>query len=380
LVILSYSAILTKIARDLAVIFIGFEAFPDYNLGSMNLPFSLKKNVSLKALNTFGIDAYAQTFVKLTSLEQVEGFYAYLQAHPEMAQLPRLILGGGSNLILSDQAAGIVIQIGLLGKTIVDTSPEQVIVQAQAGENWHEFVLWTLAQGLGGLENLSLIPGTVGASPIQNIGAYGIELQDYFLDLTAFDLKSGQVIRMSKAECQFAYRDSIFKRSEYQDLIILEVRFALPVEWQPRLDYGDIKKALAEMGVTSPGPADVSRAVIQIRQSKLPDPRLIGNAGSFFKNPMVTAEVQQRILSQFPECVSYRQANGDYKLAAGWLIEQCGWKGRQHGNVGVYQKQALVLVNLGGATGENVRDIAQMICADVMLKFGVALEVEPVFF
>jgi UDP-N-acetylmuramate dehydrogenase len=341
----------------------------------MNMPLSLLKNVDLKSLNTFGIAATAHNFLRIDYVEQL----SQLREDTALSVMPRLILGGGSNLVLSDKLDSLVVQIALQGKQIVVEDAANVYVCAQAGEKWHEFVLWTLQQGLGGLENLSLIPGTVGAAPIQNIGAYGVELQDNFHQLTAFDFSSGEIVTLDKAACKFAYRDSIFKR-EYKDrMVILDVTFALPKVWQARLNYGDIAQHLATKNIHQPRPADVSDAIIFIRQSKLPDPAVIGNAGSFFKNPIVGADLRDALLASYPMLVSYPQSVGQYKLAAGWLIEQCGWKGKSLGQVGVYEKQALVLVNLGGATGSEVRRIAQQIQADVLSRFGVSLEIEPVF-
>jgi UDP-N-acetylmuramate dehydrogenase len=273
----------------------------------------------------------------------------------------------------------VVLQIALQGKCIVSEDEANMYVRAEAGEKWHEFVLWTLRQGFAGLENLSLIPGSVGAAPIQNIGAYGVELQDYFHQLIAFDFLSGETITLDKTACKFAYRDSIFKH-EYKDrMVILSVTFALPKVWQARLGYGDVAQHLAAKSIDNPTPTDVSEAIISIRQSKLPDPAIIGNAGSFFKNPIVNVDLRDALLKNYPAIVSYVQTDRQYKLAAGWLIEQCGWKGKSLGQVGVYEKQALVLVNHGGATGMEVRQIALQIQADVLAKFGVRLEVEPVF-
>lgn len=341
----------------------------------MNMPLSLQKNVSLQALNSFGIAATAQYFLKIEHAEQL----SQLRNDASLSAMPRLVLGGGSNLVLSDTVDALVLQLALAGKTI-DTEDEHfVYVCAAAGERWHEFVLWTLQQGLGGLENLSLIPGTVGAAPIQNIGAYGVEMQDCFHHLTAFDFLTGQTVTLDKEACRFAYRDSIFKH-EYRDrMVILSVTFALPKAWQARLNYGDVAQFLSAKNITQPQPKDLSDAIISIRQSKLPDPALIGNAGSFFKNPIVPASLRDSLVASYPGMVSYLQSDGCYKLAAGWLIEQCGWKGKSLGHVGVYHKQALVLVNLGAATGTEVRRLAQQIQADVRAKFDVALEVEPVF-
>ncbi|BBB65847.1 UDP-N-acetylenolpyruvoylglucosamine reductase [Undibacterium sp. YM2] len=331
---------------------------------------------SLQNLNTFGIAAHASQFLRIQQLAQLQAIFA----DGQLKTLPRLILGGGSNLVLSDHVDALVLQMCMKGREILSEDDNYVYVQAAAGENWHEFVLWTLEQGLGGLENLSLIPGTVGAAPIQNIGAYGIEIQEVFSSLSAFDFVTGQLVEIDRAACRFAYRDSIFKQ-EYKDrMVILSVRFALPKRWQARLGYADVSQYLSQHRIANPGARDISEAVIAIRQAKLPDPASIGNAGSFFKNPIVSASLRDSLLAVYPGLVSYQQDSGDYKLAAGWLIDQCGWKGRQLGKAGVYEKQALVLVNHGGASGAEVRALAQAIQADVMGKFGVLLEVEPVFF
>lgn len=331
---------------------------------------------SLQSMNTFGIAARARQFLRIEQLAQLQAIFADAQ----LKALPRLILGGGSNLVLSDQVDALVLQMGLKGRQILGEDEDYVYVQAAAGENWHEFVLWTLEQGLGGLENLSLIPGTVGAAPIQNIGAYGIEIQDVFTSLTVFDFVTGEQVDIDKAKCRFAYRDSIFKQ-EYKDrMVIVSVRFALAKKWQARLGYVDVAQYLSLHQIDSPTAKDVSAAIIAIRRAKLPDPAKIGNAGSFFKNPIVSATQRDSLLAAHPALVSYQQDSGDYKLAAGWLIDQCGWKGRQLGKAGVYEKQALVLVNHGGATGAEVRALAQAVQADVYARFAVFLEIEPVFF
>lgn len=336
---------------------------------------SLQTDYPLQKLNSFGIDAYAQEFLSIDNIAQLHA----LRANTALASMPKLILGGGSNLVLSDRVPGLVVKISLMGKEVLSEDDEHVYVRAEAGENWHAFVRWTLEQGYGGLENLSLIPGTVGAAPIQNIGAYGLEMQDVFHSLDAFDLSTGEVLTMRKAACRFAYRDSIFKHDYKDRMVILGIVFALPKKWIPKLDYADVARYLADKEIASPTPLDVSNAVIAIRQSKLPDPAVIGNAGSFFKNPIVSATLRDELLHSYPKMVSYPQPGGDYKLAAGWLIEECGWKGKSLGSAGVYEKQALVLVNLGGATGVEVRRLAQQIQRDVQKKFAVRLEVEPVF-
>ncbi|WP_295995227.1 UDP-N-acetylmuramate dehydrogenase [Rugamonas sp.] len=336
---------------------------------------AVQHHFPLQSLNTFGIAAYAQRYLRVDSVERLRAALA----DPALAALPRLVLGGGSNLLLTGDVAGLVLHIAIEGRAIVGGDDDYSYVRAAAGENWHGFVQWTLAQGLGGLENLALIPGTVGAAPIQNIGAYGAETQDLFHSLTAFDPASGATIVIDKAGCRFAYRDSYFKHDGGRDLIIVDVTFALPKRWRPNLRYAELAQALAEQGMAAPTAQQVADAVIAIRRRKLPDPQAIGNAGSFFKNPLVSGEQCARLLERFPGLVHHRQADGGEKLAAGWLIDQCGWKGRSLGAAGVYAQQALVLVNNGGATGADVTRLAAAIQADVEARYGVRLEPEPVF-
>ncbi|HWW03733.1 UDP-N-acetylmuramate dehydrogenase [Collimonas sp.] len=337
------------------------------------LPFQF--DFSLRRHNTFGIDAKTHAYLPVTSLETLQALRSDLDA----TRLPRLVLGGGSNLVLTQDFPGLVLHMCNRGREIVASDDDAVYVRAAAGENWHELVLWTLEQGLAGLENLSLIPGNVGAAPIQNIGAYGIELQERFHGLTALDMESGEILHLDRDACAFAYRDSIFKHSLRDRVVVLDVTFALPKRWQPALRYADVAQELEARKLAQPTARDISDAVIAIRTRKLPDPALIGNAGSFFKNPIVTAPQRNALLVQHPQLVNYQQANGSYKLAAGWLIDQCGWKGRNLGAAGVYEKQALVLVNRGGASGQDVVRLAQAVQADVMARFGVVLEPEPIF-
>jgi UDP-N-acetylmuramate dehydrogenase len=328
----------------------------------------------LQALNTFGLPARARRYLRVTDPAQL----AALAADPALATLPRLVLGGGSNLLLTQDVDALVLHMALEGKEIVGEADGRILVRARAGENWHGFVQWTIAQGLGGMENLSLIPGTVGASPIQNIGAYGLEIKDVFHSLRAFDFASGTMRTMDASECRFGYRDSIFKHPEGATLAVLDVTFALPRDWTPNLRYAELARELQAQEILQPTPRQVSDAVIVIRSRKLPDPREIGNAGSFFKNPVVTGEHCARLLERWPDLVHHRQPDGSEKLAAGWLIDQCGWKGRNLGRAGVYPKQALVLVNNGGATGAEVLALARAIQQDVRERFGVELEPEPV--
>ncbi|OWW19712.1 UDP-N-acetylmuramate dehydrogenase [Noviherbaspirillum denitrificans] len=329
----------------------------------------------LKRLNTFGIDARAKAYLPVTSVDML----SHVKHDDFLARLPRLVLGGGSNLLLTEDFPGLVLHMQMTGVAVTGEDDAAVYVKAAAGENWHGFVQWTLQQGYGGLENLSLIPGNVGAAPIQNIGAYGVELKDRFHSLTAFDFNTGTTFTLDNAGCRFGYRDSVFKHELREDAAILDVTFALPKKWQPNTQYGDVAQELSAQGIAAPTPAQVSDAVIAIRTRKLPDPALIGNAGSFFKNPIVTKAQRDALLERYPQLVSYPQADGSYKLAAGWLIDQCGWKGRSRGAAGVYEKQALVLVNRGGATGKEIAELAAAIQADVMARFGVRLEPEPAF-
>jgi UDP-N-acetylmuramate dehydrogenase len=330
-------------------------------------------DISLQQFNTFGIPARARHYLRVEDPAQL----AAVAADPVLAALPRLVLGGGSNLLITrDEVDLLVLHMALAGREIVGETPGAILVRAQAGENWHAFVQWTLDQGLGGLENMSLIPGTVGASPIQNIGAYGAEVKDLFHSLTAFDFATGATLTMDAAACRFGYRDSVFKHGEGRGLAVLDVTFALPRAWRPNLRYAELAQALQD--VAAPTPREVSDAVIAIRRRKLPDPLEIGNAGSFFKNPVVAREQCERLLDAWPNLVHHPQPDGTEKLAAGWLIDQCGWKGRSLGRAGVYPKQALVLVNNGGASGPEVLALARAIQADVQERFGVLLEPEPV--
>jgi UDP-N-acetylmuramate dehydrogenase len=330
----------------------------------------------LRELNTFGIEAHAHTFVSVKTVADLEA----IAADPQLSVLPRLILGGGSNLLLTKDVAGLVLHMVNTGRTVVGEETDHVIVRAEAGENWHDFVQWTLSQGLPGLENLSLIPGSVGAAPIQNIGAYGSELAEFFHSLTFFDCPTGQTRVLSRDDCRFGYRDSVFKHELRDRAVIVDVSFALPRQWQPNLRYAELAAELAVRSVSDPSAQEIADAVVAIRSRKLPDPAQIGNAGSFFKNPVVSREQHAQLLAKHPQLVSYPQADGSVKLAAGWMIDRCGWKGRSLGAAGVHEKQALVLVNRGEATGEEVLALAARIRSDIFQSFEVDLEMEPVIF
>lgn len=331
-----------------------------------------QEQVSLKPYNTFGIDVRARYFTQAHDDEQAR------QALAEAAQreVQVMVIGGGSNLLLTRDVDALVMHMASRGRRLLSDDGERVVVEAEAGEPWHPFVQWSIGQGLCGLENLSLIPGTVGAAPMQNVGAYGVEIKDVFAGLTALNRETGELQDFTLEDCAFGYRDSVFKRNPGRWLI-LRVRFALSRTLQAHLDYGPVRQRLAEQGVTEPTALAISEAICSIRREKLPDPAELGNAGSFFKNPVVPAELAQRIRASHPGVIAYPQAQGEVKLAAGWLIEQAGWKGYRNGDAGVHRLQSLVLVNYGQATGAQLHALACKIQADVLGRFGVALEMEP---
>lgn len=328
----------------------------------------IEYNKSLQAYNTFGIDARAEVFVEVhTETELREALRLDIR--------PRYILGGGSNLLLRKGLKGLVIKNSIGGRRLEREFPHSVYIASGAGENWHQLVGWCIEQGYGGIENLSLIPGTVGAAPIQNIGAYGVELREVFHRLEALHLDTGQKRIFRAKDCQFGYRDSIFKRALKGQYCITKVvlKLSKPHRHRLRLSYGAIRQTLDAQQVHPPTIQTISQAVIAIRSSKLPDPAQLGNSGSFFKNPELSATHFYRLKAQFPHIVSYPLDNGGFKVPAGWLIEQCGWKGKRIGNTGAHARQALVLVNYGGATGEEIWTLAQQIIASVKQRFGVEL-------
>ena len=333
---------------------------------------NLEADVSLQPFNTFGVATRARYLAHAHDDAEVG---EALQAAKRL-QLPLLVIGGGSNLLLTGDVEALVLRMASRGLRIVSSQGDAVLVEAEAGEPWHPFVQWTLEQGLQGLENLSLIPGTVGAAPMQNVGAYGVEIKDVFAGLTALDRHTGELREFTLDECEFAYRDSRFKR-EAGRWLILRVRFALTRAGALRLDYGPLRQRLAEQGVSEPTASDVSRAICSIRSEKLPDPAVLGNAGSFFKNPLVSADLAARLRAEHADLVAYPQPDGQVKLAAGWLIEKAGWKGFRDGDAGVHCQQALVLVNYGGATGAQLLALARRIQADIQARFAVSLEIEP---
>lgn len=328
--------------------------------------------VSLKPFNSFGIDVRAQLFAEAHNDDDVRAALAYAAVE----DVPLLVIGGGSNLLLTQDIPALVLRMASQGIRVLHDDGVQLVVEAEAGEAWHPFVLWTLEQGFCGLENLSLIPGTVGAAPMQNIGAYGVEIKDVFAGLTALDRHTGELRDFSLAECNFAYRDSLFKH-ETGRWLILRVRFALSRASHLKLDYGPVQQRLAGQGITEATPSDVSRAICSIRREKLPDPAELGNAGSFFKNPLVSQALATELQALYPDLVAYPQADGQMKLAAGWLIDKAGWKGFRDGDAGVHALQALVLVNYGGATGHDIANLALRIQQDIAKRFKVELEMEP---
>lgn len=332
----------------------------------------IRENYSLKSLNTFGINVDAKYFAEVASLQDIIDINHFILEK----QVPYLALGGGSNILFTKDFAGLVIKIDLKGIELVKEDAGHYFVKAMAGENWDDFVKYCVDRNYAGIENLSLIPGNVGASPIQNIGAYGVEMKDVFHELEMYDLHSGRLTVMEKNECRFEYRNSIFKNELKGKAIILSVTFCLNKNPVFRTEYGTIKDELNKMGVKELSIRNIRNAVINIRRSKLPDPSEIGNAGSFFKNPTVSSKFHDELLKRFPQMVSFSQPGGTYKLAAGWLIEQCGWKGKRLSDAGVHQKQALVIVNYGNASGKEILELATEIKKSVSDKFGVEIETE----
>ena len=333
----------------------------------------IERGVSLKPYNSFSLPAVADTLVRITSDADVRR----VVDHPALGRAPKFVLGGGSNIILTRDMPQLVLKVEVRGMRLLQERDDACIVEAGAGENWHEFVGFTLANGWPGLENLAMIPGTVGAAPVQNIGAYGVELKDRFESLDTVDLVTGRTSTLRAEICAFGYRDSVFKHALANRTVITRVRFRLPKPWQPVLGYLDLERKIAETGIRTPSARQVFDWVCAIRRAKLPDPQVIGNAGSFFKNPVVTPEQCRDIIGRDPEIVHYLLPDGSIKLAAGWMIDACGWKGKSVGQAGVYEKQALVLVNRGGAIGSEVMLLAKAIQESVYGRFGIRLEPEP---
>jgi UDP-N-acetylmuramate dehydrogenase len=350
----------------------------------------VEPNFPLQTHNTFGIVAKAFQLVRVQSEADVQAVIA----DPVLRDSPKLVLGGGSNMVLTGDVKPLVLKVELKGMRLVEETDKAWVVEAAAGESWHDLVRWTLDNGWPGLENMALIPGSVGASPVQNIGAYGVELQDRFESLDAIDLTTGHTFSLNAAQCGFGYRDSVFKHEssgregESRGLglagraLITRVRFLLRKDWKPVLGYLDLERKMTETGISQPTAMQIFDWVCAIRKAKLPDPAVIGNAGSFFKNPTVTQDQCDDIIAREPKVVHYVLDDGRIKLAAGWLIDACGWKGKTVGNAAVYEKQALVLVNKGGrdnpCTGGEVMTLAKAIQTSVYERFGIRLEPEPV--
>lgn len=334
----------------------------------------VEENKSLQPFNTFGIDAKAEFFVEIKSIDQLNE----LKANQDLWNLPKLFIGGGSNMLLTKDQKGLCILNSFKGIQVEEESDDSIVVSAMGGEVWHDFVIHTISNDWGGLENLSLIPGSVGASPMQNIGAYGVEIKDRFEWLDAYHLETGEIKRFYNPDCKFGYRESVFKRALKNQFFIFKVAFKLDKKeyHQFNTSYGAIQSELETMGVDQPTIKDVSNAVITIRKSKLPDPKEIGNSGSFFKNPVISIEHFNTLKEQFPTISSYPVNKNEVKIAAGWLIDQAGWKGKTLGNYGVHKKQALVLVNYGGATGSQIYNLSSDIIASIKDKYGIELERE----
>ena len=328
------------------------------------------QNLGLQDRNTFGFDVSAELAYEINAVEQIPAVIAEITQQ----NMPWRVLGGGSNVILPKVLHGATLLMNITGQEIISTDENSTLIAVGAGVNWHEFVAWTLENNLPGLENLALIPGTVGAAPIQNIGAYGAEIGEYIDSVEAFDTNRNAFVTLPNDACQFAYRDSFFKKNPNR-FIVTKVVFKIPKQWQARIHYADLAKQFADN--STPSPEDIFLAVCKIRTHKLPDPKVIGNAGSFFQNPIVPHEQYETLLIKYPNLVSYPDAAGKRKLAAGWLIDQCGFKGQRMGNVGVYKNQALVLVNHGNGTAQDILGLAKCIQDKVKKEFGVSLEIEP---
>ncbi len=332
----------------------------------------ISRNVSLKPFNTFGIDVNAQIMVDIADPDNLDEVYT----NTEFIPLPKMVLGGGSNVLFTGNQRKVILRMMISGIHVVSENQHEVVVKIGAGENWHQFVLWCIENNLGGVENLSLIPGTVGAAPMQNIGAYGVELKDVFHSLEAYNVKSGEIRSFSSRECKFGYRYSIFKGDAKDKYVITSVTLKLSKKPKFNIEYGAIRTILEKNGVDQLSIKAVSDAVIEIRQSKLPDPAVIGNAGSFFKNPIIEMDHYEALQAAFPNIPSFPVSDHWIKVPAAWLIDQCGWKGKKRGDIGVHEDQALVLVNYGGGKGSEILKLSSIIVDSVSRKFGVDLQRE----
>ncbi len=331
----------------------------------------IQENISLRPYNTFGIDASARYFISVNTVQELQQALA-LEEYPE-----KFILGGGSNMLLVSDIEALVVHVNLKGISEVEREGDHLLLKVMAGENWHQLVLWTMQQDLGGLENLSLIPGNTGTAPIQNIGAYGVELKDVFHSCEAVEVATGKLHSFTKEECEFGYRESIFKNKARGKFVITAVTFRLSLQDHDlNTSYGAIEAELEAMGISDPGIQDVSRAVISIRRKKLPDPAELGNSGSFFKNPVIDGDAFRIFQQKNPEAPFYKVSETAYKIPAGWMIEQCGFKGKRFGDAGVHKHQALVLVNHGDATGKEILELAHRIQEAVSERFGIKIQPE----
>ena len=331
----------------------------------------IQQDISLKEYNTFGIDAKAKFFSEINSIEELKKILA-IKDYPDF-----FVLGGGSNMLITRDLENLVLYINLKGIDILWENSDEVCIKVNAGENWHQMVLWTLDQNYGGLENLSLIPGNTGTAPIQNIGAYGVELKDTFVSCDALEIATQKLKTFTKEECQFGYRDSYFKNEGLGKYIITSVNFKLSKRnHNLHVGYGAIVSELQNNGITDPSIRDVSNAVIAIRKSKLPDPKELGNSGSFFKNPVISRQEFDKFTKIYPSAPYYKVSEKEFKIPAGWLIEQCGFKGKRFGDAGVHKHQALVLVNYGNASGKEIIDLAEKIIESVLERFGIGITPE----
>jgi UDP-N-acetylmuramate dehydrogenase len=330
------------------------------------------ENYPLLKLNTFGLDVKAKYFTSINTINEL----IELTKTNVFKDLELLILGGGSNILFTKDFDGLVILNNIKGKEIIDQNQQSIFLKIGAGENWHELVMYCVENGWGGIENLSLIPGNTGTAPMQNIGAYGVEIKETFVELEALEISSGKIVKFNNSDCEFRYRESVFKNKMKNKYIILNITLELKKNPVLNINYGDVKAILEGQNIKDPSIKDVSNTIISIRQSKLPDPKKIGNCGSFFKNPIVSLNKLELIKKKYPNIVNYKINQNDFKIAAGWMIERAGWKGKKFNNHGVHEKQALVLVNYGLANGLEIFNLSEKIIFDIREKFGITLERE----
>ena len=330
------------------------------------------ENYPLLKLNTFGVDVKAKYFTSINTINEL----IELTKTNVFKNLALLILGGGSNILFTKDFDGLVILNNIKGKEIIDQNQQSIFLKVGAGENWHELVMYCVDNGWGGIENLSLIPGNTGTAPMQNIGAYGVEIKETFVELEALEISSGKIVKFNNSDCEFGYRESVFKNKMKNQYIILNITLELKKNPVLNINYGDVKAILESQNIKNPTIKEVSNAIISIRQSKLPDPKKIGNSGSFFKNPIVSLNQLELIKKKYPNVVNYEINENEFKIAAGWLIERAGWKGKKFNNYGVHEKQALVLVNYGLANGMEIFELSEKIILDIKDKFGITLERE----